>query len=604
LLGYDASSEALEEWLRPRGLASLERALGFARASAEHGARLAIPATYALDPPRIRARFLALLAAWAFFVLGSPGFLSGNGAWFLAPIGVGLWGATVARPLGPRPRRALLAEALASGLGYTALMWWVAYVVPSALPYFVLGYAVYFGLAGALVRALRRFLPLGLAVACGWMAVEVLRDAVPPPFGLGWLRLGHYLHAELWISRSARVWGVEGLGFLVAASGGLLAEILVERAIRRPSLVVTGCLVFAGALIARSSRDLPTRPGPRLLLVQPALEQRVKQFDSAEGVYDRVHALTLDAVRSSTEQGEAFDLVCWGETMLPVLVSEPGVLPAFEKGLRPPPWFGPLSAEDLAQWGELERILVQREILRDLPDGTSFLSGVEVLDVVGDELRRRNSIVLWNPDGIRSGTASKRFLVPGAETMLGLERYAPVREAVEWLVSYVPDFAPAEKTGVLELATRDGKRFHFGASVCFDNAFLSPYLDPLVDEGLDFHLVASNEAWYRESCEMDQMIAFSRLIALSTGRAVVRATNSGVSLLIGPDGVERARLTEAGRDRSIPGSLLVTVPLPVDPEVPIYPRTRDLWRALLLLGWALPLVPRLASARRSRGSSG
>jgi apolipoprotein N-acyltransferase len=571
----------------------------------------------AFEPPSTRARFRALLAAWAMLVLASPGILTRDGAWLLAPLGVGLWGAAVARPLGERRWRALLAEALVAGVGYTALMWWVVYVVPVALVYFVLGFAVYFACAGALARALRSVLPLGLAVALGWMAVEVVRDFLPPPFGLGWLRLGHALHAVGWIAPAARVVGVEGLGFLVACTGGLLAELFTRR-VSRVSVVVTGLALFAGLVLARFSREVATTPGPRVLLVQPALEQRVKQHDSAESVYERVYGLTVDAVRSTAAQGETFDLVCWGETMLPLYVLDPDVLAAFERGARPPAWFGPLSAEDLRQWDELERAVVAGQILRGLPPGTSFLSGVEVLAEIGGELRRRNAIVLWNPDGSRAGVASKRFLVPGAETMLGLERYGLVRRVAEALASYVPDFIPAERTDVLELATRDGRRFRIGASVCFDNAFLEPYLEPLVTpasggdgghaRGLDFHLVTSNEAWYRESCEMDQMVAFSRLIAISTGRAMVRATNSGVSLVLGPDGAEIARLTRDGRDRSVPGSLLVTVPIPADPRVPLYPRTRDVWRGLLVLGALVPLGLRAhssrRSSRRSRGALG
>ena len=71
---------------------------------------------------------------------------------------------------------------------------------------------------------------------------------------------------------------------------------------------------------------------------------------------------------------------------------------------------------------------------------------------------------------------------------------------------------------MLELVTRDDRTFRFGATVCFDNAFLAPYTDPAAEGPLDFHLVVSNEAWYRTSFEMDQMVAFSRLIALATGR--------------------------------------------------------------------------------------
>ena len=60
------------------------------------------------------------------------------------------------------------------------------------------------------------------------------------------------------------------------------------------------------------------------------------------------------------------------------------------------------------------------------------------------------------------------------------------------------------------------------------------------------------------------MLAFSRVAAVATGRAVVRATNSGVTCAFGPGGEELARLRVGGRDRSVAGSLGLAVPVPVE----------------------------------------
>ena len=61
-----------------------------------------------------------------------------------------------------------------------------------------------------------------------------------------------------------------------------------------------------------------------------------------------------------------------------------------------------------------------------------------------------------------------------------------------------------------------------------------------------------NEAWYESSFEADQMVAFSRLLAITTGRAFVRVTNSGVSALFGPDGSELARRRGGAATRWFP----------------------------------------------------
>jgi apolipoprotein N-acyltransferase len=121
---------------------------------------------------------------------------------------------------------------------------------------------------------------------------------------------------------------------------------------------------------------------------------------------------------------------------------------------------------------------------------------------------------------------------------------------------------------------------------------------------VDFHLVASNEAWYRKSCEMEQMVAFSRLIALSTGRSVVRATNSGISMVLGPDGRELGRVRAPdGSYRMVKGwgAWTVPVPAPGAPAATPYARSFRVQRAawiLLAVGAAM-----LPVARRNRKPS-
>ena len=52
-------------------------------------------------------------------------------------------------------------------------------------------------------------LSLVLALPSAWMSVEALRSLLPLPIGAPWLRLGHHAHHHLWLSGSARVWGLE-----------------------------------------------------------------------------------------------------------------------------------------------------------------------------------------------------------------------------------------------------------------------------------------------------------------------------------------------------------------------------------------------------------
>jgi apolipoprotein N-acyltransferase len=523
-----------------------------------------------------RGRFTAVLLGWALLFVAMPGCVLRDGSLLLAILGVAFWGRAVLRPLGSRPRRALLAELLANGLGMLGSMWWIVYVVPPGLLYIALGFGVYLTLASGAVRLLARRLPPGVALALGWLGVETLRTVLPPPFGLGWFLLGQYAHATGWIAGSARVVGPEGLTLVVAALGGVVLELLERRRVGRGTLALGAGALLGAVLLAALTRPPATREGPTVMIVQPAFPQIVKQARDPLENHRDLRRLTLEALAARERAGEpAVDLVAWGETMLQFELHEAGVLAALEAGLRAPPWWDVFDRERVERWREIEDVLVRQDLLDQLPAGTSFLSGAVVVDAGEERFRRHNAVVLYDPEGRRGPAVSKRFLVPGAETMLGLERFRWVRDAAHAAMGYLPDFAPAEETGVLELGTGDGETYRLATSVCFDNAFPEVYTEPVRDGPVDLHLVVSNEAWYRDSFEMDQMVAFSRVAAIASGRSIVRVTNSGVSLVLGPDGELLDRLERDGRDRSVAGTLTVAVPVPVDVSSrPPYPGLR------------------------------
>jgi apolipoprotein N-acyltransferase len=288
--------------------------------------------------------------------------------------------------------------------------------------------------------------------------------------------------------------------------------------------------------------------------------------------------------------------------MFPYPLADPGLAAAYARGVRSPEWARDQIDEAwIRDMGTVEAEWIRGRILGAqgvLPPGTSFLTGVEHHVVHDGAIRRQNAVVLFGPDGSRAGLGGKVHLVPGAENLCGLERLAFVRSMVESVAGYVPDLLPFDGTRVLDLRTREGKLYRFGTTVCFDNCYDDPYTAPLREGDLDFHLVCSNEAWYETSFEFDQMVAFSRLLAIATGRSFVRATNAGISLALDPSGREIARLESippAGRpagtgDRMVPGTLVVTVPVPdaaVAGERTAYVRFERAWLALFL---GLPLL--------------
>jgi predicted amidohydrolase len=368
--------------------------------------------------------------------------------------------------------------------------------------------------------------------------------------------------------------------------------------------------------------DEDFEPGPRLLLVQPGIPQERKKELNNDGagmieLLNLQTALTLAGVAREAEAGTPVDLVCWGESMLPGLFMHPRLVSA-QLGGSPPLWWPvwdlpkPSAQEFVDQWarsgeqliGDLRRGLfygalnpealallegVDLPVARSLLGEAGFVAGGILYTEEMGAVRRTNAAMLWGPDGKWGGAGWKRHLVPGAETLHGLEKWAWARNAAHLLMPYTPDFRGASETGILRLTGARGS-WKIGASICFDNGYEDVFLEGAVLGGADFNLVLSNEAWYEDSQEFDQMVAMAALWAASSGRAIARATNSGISVVLGPGGRELGRLRVGDQDRAVTVASALTVPVPRNSEHPpqtIYGHTFPLWNALWMLA---PLI--------------
>ena len=560
------------------------------------------------QPLEPRPRAVRLAIAYLLLALASPGSVTPSGSAMLAFAAIALWAATSSRP----GRFAGLLEVVFGGLAWAWITSWAAYVWWGTMLVMGPGMGLYMLFGGAALRRLAHCLPLALAAPLAWLLSEGVRAVLPPPFGYQWMRIGTHLHDVGWLAGSARVWGIGGLSYVLAAAAGLAADAM-QRKRPTPLAWVSGLGPALAAVVLTQLVPAPEQvPGPRLLLVQPSIPQARKMAGrEPQELFEELTQLTRAGLAEIERAGRpAPDMVCWSETMLPVFISAPDLLADVERGARFPPWtgadWGPDQFRAVATW---QRAWVDEQLLGRggvLPPGTAFLTGAEYLAAIDGVVRRQNSVLLWTAPGEQRGPVSKLLLVPGAETMLGLERFEGVRSSIRALAGYLPDlYTDPDAARALELPGRGGRTWRFSAAVCFDNAFDAPFTQPLRSGPVDFHLVASNEAWFRSSLELDQMIAFSRLEALATARSVVRCTNSGVTALIGADGRELARLEVQGRDREVRGTLEVEVPVPATPEAAAartsFVRWEAGWAALWIAAPALLLV--LEALRRRHASA-
>lgn len=576
----------------------------------------------------IALRGLRLGLAFALLYAASPGILARDAIWPLALAGVAMWARYASAPA----RAASAVEFVAGGLGSCGVMSWAAYVYEGSLVFIGVGFGLYFVAQGWALRRLATRFPLALAAPLAWMLFETLRASLEPPFGIQWMRLGTHLHASEPIRGAARVFGFGGLSWVLAALAGLVADVWghlrpLDGAPKRANLAAAalfGAAPLLAAWLAAFTTPSPlTVDGPRVLIVQPSFSQaRKRDPDAADEVHERQLALTAQAFADAAAAGEPTpDLVAWGETMYRDYAVGPEVEAAMAAGARFPPWRGEGWPLDLArQVAALQRLWIDERLFGAgrargrgaAPPGTAFVSGVEYITAIDGVLRIKNSVGLWpGPGAPMRGPASKLHRVPGAETMLGLERFAWVRDVIYSIARYVPDLASAEGDDpVLAFETRDGRTYRFGVSICFDNAFDDVFAAPVRTADVDFHAVFSNEAWFERSQEADQMMAFSQLAAIATGRAVVRATQSGISAVIAPDGSEVARLEVDGQSKMVQGVLRATVPTPAGAAHSPFEASADspkrwqtpfvrferLWSALWLV---LPLLALSATRRKA-----
>jgi apolipoprotein N-acyltransferase len=149
--------------------------------------------------------------------------------------------------------------------------------------------------------------------------------------------------------------------------------------------------------------------------------------------------------------------------------------------------------------------------------------------------------------GRSSGRYDKRHLVPFGE-------YFPIpswlRPIMDVLSLPYSDFSSGgDRFPPIKV---EGHRI--GVSICFEDVFGAEFVRESRDAA--FLVNATNDAWFARSSEPHQHLNTARMRALETGRWLVRATNTGLSAFIGPDGhvVSHAGLftTEILRGEVIP----------------------------------------------------
>jgi apolipoprotein N-acyltransferase len=373
-----------------------------------------------------------------------------------------------------------------------------------------------------------------LLMPAAWVLAEWVRGWFFT--GFTWLQLG-YSQVGSPLQGLFPVGGIYAASWAVAISAGLLVLALRARGKQRWISLAVLAAVWIGAFGLGSIKwTEPDGDALEVALIQGNLAQDEKWRPE-------MRAPTLERYLSLTRAHWNADLIVWPESALP------GLRDNFDA------YVAALAAEARA-------------------NASFVVFGVPVGD--------RRTLQLFNSVFVVGGDEMvyhKRHLVPFGE-YLPLD--ALIRPVTELLGLPVANFSLGPRSQPLLQAAG----YRLGVSVCYEIAFGNEIAESVPQAAL--LVTVSNDAWFGRSIGPHQHMQIARARALETGRYLLRATNTGITAIVGPDGVIQGRVPQ------FEIQVLVGTVFPMGGSTP-YAQSGDLAVVALLV---LALVAAMLAGRR------
>ena len=296
--------------------------------------------------------------------------------------------------------------------------------------------------------------------------------------GFPWLALGYSQAPPSPLAGYAPLLGAYGLSFLVALAAALLVSL------RLRGLLPVAVLLVAGQALSGLAWTEPVGEPLTVSLLQGNIEQSLK--------WEPQRLAASLASYAQLARTHPARLTVLPETALPLFLDE-----------LPEAYLAGLTAN-----GEVLAGVVRRD------PGSHYFNAAVVLR-----------------DGAAGAAYTKAHLVPFGEF---------VPPGFSWFLTLMripmSDFSagPARQEP-LDLA---GQRV--APNLCYEDLFGEEIIRASRQATLLINI--SNTAWFGASLAQAQHLQIAQLRALETGRPMLRSTNTGMTAVVGPDGVVRARL--------------------------------------------------------------
>jgi apolipoprotein N-acyltransferase len=322
-----------------------------------------------------------------------------------------------------------------------------------------------------------------LVMPAAWVSVEWLRGMIFT--GFPWLTLG-YAHSGSPLAGYAPLFGVYGVSLVAAVSAGLLASLINTRWSRQGKLALVVLLLLwgTGALLRTVSWTQPEGKPFSVALVQGNIAENLKfNEDALTG--------TLDAYRRLVLQSNA-RLTLLPETAFPMLRHE-----------IPQDLIGQLRNHATQNGGDDLIGVFER-------DHDNYYNSVFSLGTDEEQQYRKHHLVVFG-------------------------EFIPLRPLLGWFINDVlnipmSDLARGDKIQApLNVAGQ-----HVAVNICYEDVFGEEIILALPQATLLANF--TNDAWYGHSYAAAQHNQMSQMRAMETGRMMLRATNTGVTSIIGADG--------------------------------------------------------------------